>query len=338
MRTLSSPPLSVATTRPISILAAGGTISMSGAPGHPASPELDADSLLAAVPSLAGLDDMLVRTVAVLPSAQLAPPDALSIARAAIAEADTGRGVIVTHGTDTLEEVAFLCDLIYAGDAPIVFTGAMRPASALGADGPANLFDAVCVAGSAEAADYGVLVELAGEIHAARAARKADSVSLAAFQSPQMGPLGRVAEGRVSIEKPLDRRPPIPVASLEAVVHILVAGMGTDGSLVEAAIDAASADGIVGVVLGAGHTPPAFLGALESAATRVPVVATVRPKRGAILRDTYAFKGSERDLRRGSIVPAGGLSSAGARIKLMACLGAGYSREAIAQAFQPDDI
>jgi L-asparaginase len=330
--------LSVTTTRPISIIAAGGTIAMTGAPGHPASPELDAATLVAAVPPLADVDDLQVQTIASLPSAQLAPADALAIARAAVAEADSGRGVVVAHGTDTLEEVAFLCDLIYAGEAPIVFTGAMRPASAPSADGPGNLYDAVSVAGSLEASDYGVLVVLAGEVHAARAARKTDSVSVAAFQSPQLGPLGRVAEGRVIVKRPLARRPPLPVASLDAVVHILVAGLGTDGSLVEAALDAADADGIVGVLLGAGHTPPAFLRALEAAASRVPVVATVRPKRGAILHDTYAFQGSERDLRRGAIVPAGGLSSAAARMKLMACLGAGYGRQGIAQAFQPDDV
>jgi len=91
------------------------------------------------------------------------------------------------------------------------------------------------------------------------------------------------------------------------------------------------------VLLGAGHTPPPFLAALKRAATRVPVVATVRPERGSILRSTYAFAGAETELRATPIVCAGALSPAAARIKLMACLGAGYTRVAIAGAFAGDD-
>lgn len=91
------------------------------------------------------------------------------------------------------------------------------------------------------------------------------------------------------------------------------------------------------VALGAGHLPPPFLDALRRADERVPVVATVRPKRGAILRGTYAFAGSERDLREGRIIAAGGLSSAAARMKLLACLGAGHDRPQIAECFRLDD-
>ena len=323
--------------RPVTILAAGGTIAMVGAQGGPASPELGGDALVAAVPELAAVAGLEVQTVAVVPSAHLSGSDALGIARAAADLAAAGRGVVVTHGTDTLEEVAVLCDLIYAGEAPIVFTGAMRPASATGADGPANLADAVAAAGSEAAAGLGVLVVFAGEVHAARNVRKADSTALAAFQSPHSGPLGRVDEGRAIVERRIERRSPIPVAQLDAWVEIVVAGLGVDGRGVDA-IAEAGADGIVAVLLGAGHTPPAQLAALERAAGRVPVVATVRPKRGAILRDTYAFEGSERDLRESAIVPAGGLSSAAARVKLMACLGAGYDREGITAAFAPDDV
>src|ERR687896_1025777 len=257
--------------------------------------------------------------------------------RAAAAEADAGRGVVVTHGTDTLEEVALLCDLVYAGEAPVVFTGAMRPASALGADGPANLYDAVVVAGASGAEGLGVLVSFAGAVHAARAVRKADSTAPDAFASPRLGPIGRVQEGRAWMARRVERFPPVPVASLDAVVHIVPAALGADGSLVDAALEAV-ADGLVGVVLGAGHTPPPLLAALKRAAARVPVVVTVRPERGSILRGTYAFEGAERDLRTGPLICAAALAPAAARIKLMACLGAGYARGAIAGAFSPDDF
>lgn len=323
---------------PVTVLAVGGTISMAAAGGAGASPELDGDALVAAVPGLGAVEGLSVRSLPNRPSsAQLTAPEALAIARAAIDEAGTGRGVVVTHGTDTLEEVAFLCDLLYAGEAPIVFTGAMRPASAAGADGPANLLDAAVVAGSRGAAGLGVLVVFAGEIHAARAVSKTDSTAMAAFQSPRLGPLGRVAERRMLLERSVDRRPPIPATRLDAAVPILPAALGLSGAIIHAALES-GADGLVAVALGAGHLPPPFLTTLRRAADRIPVVTTVRPKRGAILHETYLFEGSERDLRRGGIVPAGGLSSAAARVKLLVCLGAGYDRAAIARAFAPDDL
>jgi L-asparaginase len=301
-----------------------------------AQPSLDADALLAAVPELAAAGDLRARTIDMRPSAQLTARAALDVARSAVAEAESGRGVVVTHGTDTLEEVALLTDLLYAGDAPIVFTGAMRPASAPGADGPANLLDAVAVAAAPDAAGLGVVVAFAGRIHAARAVRKADSTAPDAFASPRLGPIGRVQEGRARISRRLERFPPVPVAALDATVHVVPAGLGTDGALVDAAVET-GADGLVVVLLGAGHTPPAFLAAVRRAAAAVPVVATVRPECGSILRSTYAFEGAETELRATPAICAGALSPAAARIKLMACLGAGYTRVAIAGAFAPDD-
>lgn len=323
--------------REVTVLGAGGTIAMSQTAEGGAVPSLDAEGLVRAVPDLAQFAGLRAKTVSTRPSVQLTAVDALDIARAAAAAADGGRGVVVTHGTDTLEEVALLCDLLYGGEPPVVFTGAMRHAGALGADGPANLFDAVVVAGAAGAEGLGVLVAFAGKVHAARAVRKADSTAPDAFASPRLGPIGRVQEGRAWMARRVERFPPVPVASLEATVHIVPAALGADGSLVEAAVEA-GADGIVGVVLGAGHTPPPFLAALKRAATRVPVVVTVRPERGSILRGTYAFEGAERDLRAGPLICAAALTPAAARIKLMACLGAGYARGAIAGAFGPDDF
>ena len=120
--------------RQVRILAAGGTISMTGDAG--ATPELDAEGLLASIPSLADHDGLEAQTVANLPSAHLSLDDQLQICRRARDAARRGMGVVVTHGTDTLEETAMLCDVVHDAEAPIVFTGAIRPASAPGADGP----------------------------------------------------------------------------------------------------------------------------------------------------------------------------------------------------------
>ena len=322
---------------PVTVLSAGGTIAMAAlAGGRAVSPELDGAALVAAVPGLGVVAGLRVRSLLNRPSPQLTGAEALSIARGAVEEAGLGRGVVVTHGTDTLEEVAYLTDLLYGGETPIVFTGAMRAATAAGADGPANLLDAAALAAAPEAFGLGVVVAFGGEVHAARAVRKVDSTSLAPFESPRLGALGRVEEGRVRLDRSVVRLPPIAAQRLDAFVAIVPAALGDTGALIDAAMDA-GADGLVAVALGAVHVPPPFLAALRRAAERVPVVVTVRPKRGAILRDTYAYEGSERDLRQGGIVPAGALTSAAARVKLLACLGAGYDRDEIAAAFVPDD-
>ncbi|HEY3019226.1 MAG TPA: asparaginase domain-containing protein [Solirubrobacteraceae bacterium] len=316
----------------VRLLAAGGTIAMSGRGG--AVPALDAGSLAALVPDVQW---SAVEQVANKPGPQMTPGDALQLARAAAAAAATGEGVVVTHGTDTLEEVAFLCDLIYDGDTPIVFTGAIRPASAPGADGPANLAGAAHAAASRDTAGLGVLVCFAGELHAARAVRKDDSTSPRAFLSPNGGPIGYVGEHTVRVEARPARRPPLAVHGLDGRVETVVAALGSDGAAVHALLDA-GADGLVVVVLGAGHAPPAFMEALRAAAARVPVVACVRPSRGEILHETYGFEGSERDLRASGAICAGALSPAAARIKLLACLGARLDRDGLAAAFAPDDL
>src|SRR4051812_49812194 len=163
---------------------------MSGEDG--AKPALDAADLLASIPELSGQDGLDAETVAHLPSAHLMPADQLRICRAARDAARRGIGVVVTHGTDVLEETAMLCDVLHDAEAPIVFTGAIRPASAPGADGPANLLDAVSVAAGGGTAGLGVVVVFGGEIHHARCVRKTDTTSLTAVSSPQTGPLGRV--------------------------------------------------------------------------------------------------------------------------------------------------
>src|SRR5689334_8016384 len=183
--------------RRVLVLSAGGTIGMVGHGG--AQPELDASAIVASTSGLEQFEGLEARTLMNKPSAHLTGADQLTICRAARDASRRGIGVVVTHGTDTLEETAMLCDVLHDADAPIVFTGAIRPATAPGADGPANLVDAVSVAAAPAAAGLGVLVVFGGEIHHARTVRKTDTTSLVAFSSPQNGPLGRVTEGHPTI-------------------------------------------------------------------------------------------------------------------------------------------
>jgi L-asparaginase len=319
------------TTRPVTVLAAGGTIAMTGARAQPA---LDAADLVAAVPALAGFEGLRTRSLLDLPGAHLRCADALAIARAAREEAQEGRGVVVTHGTDTLEETAVLCDVVHDRAEPVVLTGAIRPASAPGADGPANLADAVAAAGSAHSAGLGVLVAFAGELHAARAVRKIASTSPAAFGSPSTGPVGSVGEGRVRIAaRPVRPAPLAPPERLDGRVPIVPTYLGDDGSGLRAAVRD-GADAIVFVALGAGHVAPPVLAALRAAADAVPVAITVRPARGAFLHGTYGFEGAEADLRATAALPAASLSPQAARMILLAALGGGAPRAALAAALR----
>ena len=149
--------------RPVRVIGAGGTIAMRG---DRAAPALEAGALIDAVPELGALDGLDVLGVRNLPGAALGLDGALAVARAARDAAREGRGAVVTSGTDTIEELATLADLVHDAEAPVVVTGAIRPASAVGADGPANLRDAVAVAGSSAAAGLGAVVVFGGQIHA----------------------------------------------------------------------------------------------------------------------------------------------------------------------------
>jgi L-asparaginase len=328
------PAAAPAPARRVCILAAGGTIAMTGEGG--ATPELDAADLVATVRHLTAVDGLEARTVVNLPSAHLTLADQLAVCRAARDVAREGIGAVVTHGTDALEETAMLCDLLHDADAPVVFTGAIRPASAPGADGPANLVDAVSVAQSAEAAGMGVLVVFGGEIHHARCARKTDTTSLTAFSSPQTGPLGRVTEGHPTIWSRLPRNAPLDPAALDRRVLIVPTAAGDDGALARAALGT-EPDGVVIGTLGAGHLHPALLALWAQAAERIPVVAYCRPERGVVLSGTYGYPGSEQDLRSTGIIPAGFLSPQAARMKLLACLAAGLTVDEVRWAFRQDD-
>ena len=310
-------------TRPVTVLGAGGTISMVG---ERATPGLDADALIESVPMLRLVPALRAETALAVPGTHISLEQALGLARRATELAADGNGVVITTGTDTLEEVAVLCALIHHAQAPVVLTGANRPASAPGADGPANLLDAVAVAGSDLADDLGACVCFGGQLHAAMTVRKVDSTGPAAFGSPETGPIGRVVEGRLWLHaRPLEA-PTIVPARLEHRVDVVTMVLGDDGRQFAHATE--TADGVVLVALGAGHVPPAPLRVLRSAT--VPVLVTTRCERSSMLFNTYGFEGSESDVRDSGAIPVPFLSPQAARIVLLACLGADRDREAIA--------
>jgi L-asparaginase len=328
----ASRPVDSTQARPVRLLAAGGTISMQG---EHAVPTLDAGALVAAIPQLERFPSLQAENVLGLPGPQISLDQGLGLVRHAVAAASRGEGVVITTGTDTLEELAMLCAMTYSEEAPVVLTGANRPASAPGADGPANLLDAVALAASPLAAGLGAVVVFGGEILAATSARKVESTGPSAFASPVAGPLGRVVEGRIWLHaRPLRPRALNP-GTIAHIVPILSAALGEDGSLLRAA--GQTADGVVIEAFGAGHLTPGMLHALRDVVVRVPVVITVAPERGSMMHATYGFEGSERDVRASGAVCAPFLSARAARIALLCCLGAGLDRGGVAAALAPWD-
>src|SRR5579875_2469684 len=302
-------------------------------------PRLGGKELLSAIPGLGGLGAPVeVHDFRQMPGASLAIADVVALAGAIRARVDAGvDGVVVTQGTDTLEETAFLLDLLWDGAAPVVVTGAMRNPTLAGADGPANVLAALTVAASPAARGLGCLVVMADQIHAARYVRKVHTMSVAAFASPALGPIGAVTEARARIlTRPLVRlNIPVPgsaAAGSEVRTALVTIVLGDDGTLLRAAGD--QFDGLVVAGFGVGHVPEAVVPDLHRLAGRIPVVLASRTGAGMVLARTYAFPGSERDLLDRGLVGARFLDPLKARILLHVLLMAGAGRDQIAATFR----
>jgi L-asparaginase len=320
--------------RTVLVLTLGGTIAMTRtATASGVTPTLTGSDLVAAVPGLKGAAEVATEDFRQMPGASLAVSDIVSLVdRLQRAERDGVNGIVVTQGTDTLEETAYMTDLYYQGSTPVVFTGAMRNAATAGADGPANLLAAVQTAVSAGARGAGVLVVLGDEIHAARHVRKMHTTSPGAFGSPSTGPLGHVVEGSARFHHSLSPIAPLPlpVGDLPAV-EIITASLGSSGTLLEGLENKVA--GLVVAAFGAGHVSETWCPRLEVLAAAMPVVLASRIGAGRVLTSTYAFPGSESDLLARGLISAGALDAYKARLLLVAHLAAGSPRPEIAKAF-----
>ncbi|MFE0462970.1 asparaginase [Kitasatospora sp. NPDC058965] len=318
------------------VVTLGGTIAMTPGPGAGSGvvPQLTAADLVAAVPGLDRWAQVEVVDFRQKPGASLLVDDLAELAVLLTERAAAGvDGFVVTQGTDTLEETAFLLDLLYRGPAPLVLTGAMRNPSLAGADGPANVLAAVQTAASPEAAGLGCVVVFADTVHAAHLVRKVHSTGIAAFASPGAGPLGYVAEGRVHLLTAARRRPgPVRLPfTRDAKVALVTATLGDDGALLDGLEH--RFDGLVVAAFGAGHVPAAWVDPLTRIADTVPVVLASRTGAGPVLTETYAFPGSEKDLLARGLIGAGHLDPYKARLLLLAHLRGGADRAGIGAAF-----
>ena len=316
----------------LALFTLGGTISMAGVdPGRDSGvvTRLTGRDLTAAVPGLADLGEELdVHDVQAVPSASLTFTQVRAVEAGAT-------GVVVTQGTDSLEETAFLVDLVWPHREPFVLTGAMRNPTLAGPDGPANLLAAARVAASAEARDLGALVSFNDEIHAARWVRKQHSTSTAAFGSPNVGAIGHVAEGRVRVLARPSRLRPMSwpeAARVDATrVALYTVCLDDDGALLRDVAD--THDGLVVAGFGVGHVSASMAPMLGELAGRLPVVLTSRTGSGSVLRHTYGAVGSETDLQRRGLLNGGLLDPLKARVLLRLLLAAGVDRAGLAELF-----
>lgn len=284
----------------ISVLTTGGTIAGAAArsemiTGYRAG-ALGADALFAACPALSDVAAIDSKEVAAIDSKDMTEAIWLRLA-AQIEEAfaSGAAGVVITHGTDTLEETAYFLHLTMKTDKPIVLTGAMRPATALSADGPLNLLDAVRLAASSEAHGQGALVVLNGEIHSARDVQKVHTTAVQAFASPDVGALGRMEDGTPHFRRRMltrhTRESEFDLAGVTSLpyVPILYGHAGADARLARAAIESGAA-GIVHAGTGNGSIHEALLATLADATGKgIGVVRASRTGAGAVLFAESAY-------------------------------------------------
>lgn len=326
------------------VVSLGGTITMTAAPGSGGiRPTLTADQLLAAEPRLAQVAELEAVTPMSLPGASLNLQQLREVAALLRTRLDGGPtspvGAVVVQGTDTIEDTAFVLDLLATqGGAPVVVTGAMRGPQAPGADGPANLLAAVTVAADARLQGMGAMVVLNDEIHAARWVQKTHTALTSAFASPGTGAIGAVVEGRVHLFARPEGRVGLPLAAavcttaVPAIAQVSL-GLGEDGRLLPA-LAGLGYSGAVIEGMGAGHVPAACAEAVGALATQMPVVLCTRVRAGRVFSATYGFPGSETDLLARGLIAGGSLTPSKARLLLALLLSAGASRSEIARAFE----
>jgi L-asparaginase len=317
----------------VAVVFTGGTISMvvDAAAGGKV-PTLDGAAILARAPGIESIAELVPVDLGRTPASHFQFPKLFEIAaevRRWQAEPSID-GVVVVQGTDVIEETAFLWDLVLEGPEPVIVTGAMRAASDANDDGPDNLRNAVRCAASLQLRGAGVLVVLDHTINPADAVTKTHGSALDTFQCLDTGPLGRVVDGRVVIDR--GRGPRRHVATDRAAdgVLLLTAHVAMDGALMDAAATLRP-PGIVVEATGAGNTAASLVEAAGRAIERGIVVAfTTRCAAGAA-SDAYAFPGGGATWVRAGALLAGHLSAPKARIALAAGLGAGLDRRALAE-------
>lgn len=271
-----------------------------------------------------------------VPSSHFMPANGLKLAQrveSVLLSPDVS-GVVVSQGTDTLEETAYLLDLTVNSPKPIVFTGSILPSLNPDYDGLANLVDAIRVAAAPEARELGVVVVFDEEIHAASEAQKVHTHARSEFQSPGSGPLGRIDGRSIWLRHRPLRRQYIPCSRLEETIDLICLTQGSDDRLLRHS----TTDRVAGIVIeafGSGRVPPWWLPAISDAIAQRTVVALTSRCLFGSLGDEHGYVGAYHDLRRLGVLLVHNLNGMKTRIKLMVALGAARNHEELRAWFKP---
>ncbi len=319
----------------IAIYFTGGTISMKIDPALGAAvPALSGEEIIGNVPEIALEAEAEIIDFGRLPGPHWQLGDMLDLSNQVqeTLARDEIDGVVVTHGTDSLEETSFFLDLTIASPKPVVFVGAMRNSSEAAWDGPPNLLSAVRVALSDAAQNKGVMVVMNETIVAASEATKTHTESVDSFQSLDFGPLGVIDKGAVILRRAPLGRLLLKTAKIVEPIFLIKVAAGVDSTLINAAIEA-GAKGLVIEAMGRGNVPPACLEGIKRAINKnIPLVLTSRCPRGRVF-DSYGYEGGGKQLRQLGVIFADFLNGQKARIKLALALGSTQNIEAIKELF-----
>ncbi len=299
------------------------------------SPVLNGNELMAAIPSLKDRVEIEVLAFRNVPSSYIAMDDLLQLKDyIEQLESQGCDGVVITHGTDTMEESAFFLDITVQRPISVVLTGAQRNPSLISSDGPVNLMEAIFTAADNRTPEMGVVIVFASEIVAAREATKFHRSRVDTFKSLEFGPVGVVNNNRVVwYRKPLEKSV-YEIHSADKRVDIISSHIGADSRMIYSSMEN-GATGIVIEALGGGHVPPAMLDGIKKALEKeIPVVMTSRVPIGRLLTDTYGYEGGEKHLRSLGVILGEDLPAWKARIKLMVLLSAGLTADRIKYEFE----
>ena len=327
----------------VAIASLGGTIMSAPTDSGGLSPTKSPADLVANIPGLAGVARVVAADALMnKPSPSLTMQDVFEAVEWAKGKLNERvDGVVLAMGTDTLEEVAFLADLIWAHQTPLVITGAMRAGDSAGADGPANVLAAVTTAVDPDIKGLGVLVVANDEVHLASRVAKRDTTLPSAFASVNGGAVGRVVEDQLWLQnRPANERPaPLPRPG-RTDHHVLAVEGGLDEHFAWLPQLVQADTSIAGVVIngvGAGHVSEPAVAHITAVAEQIPVVVANHTRSGSTLRRTYAYPGGEMDLWERGIIFAGGLNSRQARVLLWLLTGLDVDRDSLVAAFAQHD-
>lgn len=307
----------------VAIVFTGGTISMTvdekiGA----AIPSLSGEQIMSMVTNIDKLADIEVINFAEIPGPHMTPEKMMELKHVVkdLLNREDLSGVIVTHGTDSLEETAYFLDLTVSTEKVLVITGAMKSSDELGYDGASNLAAAVCTAISDKAKGKGGLLVMNNEVNLASEATKTNTMTLDTFKSLSYGPLGIIDGNELILSRNIVYRQNIETDIVECNVDLIKACAGMDDRLIKLSVNSGS-KGLVIEAMGRGNIPPKMYEGVKYAREKgIPVVVVSRCHTGRVF-DSYGYLGSGRDLRNLGCIFGGDLPGQKARIKLMLALG-----------------